>query len=86
MRHSGGLQRKLGSLAALLPLVAFGVFMASSTAEAGLMLIGYCYYAGEQYSPGACLDQDCCFWCISDNQRCNLDNGGAGYWGDCGGC
>ena len=79
-------RRKLGTLAALLPLVAFGVFMGTSRVQAGQMLLGYCYYDDLAYSPGACLDQDCCFWCWSDNQRCSLDYGNRGYWAECGGC
>ncbi len=80
-------QKRFGGLAALLPLIAFGVFMASVPAQAGQMLVTTCYWAGEEYSYGACADTDCCTFCFNDDQKCIFPFGSEQpYWDECGSC
>lgn len=78
-------QKSLLNIAAFLPVVAFGIFMGATRLQAGEIADPYCYYDDKKYSPGTCLDMNCCFFCWDDDQRCSI-SGGVGIWGECGGC
>lgn len=81
-------QKRVALASALLPLLAFGVFLSATRVYAGEIADPYCYYEDKKYSIGSCQDFNCCFWCWDDNQRCQYPFGASmPYWTTCGeGC
>ena len=70
-------QKILTGCSLFLPAVAVGVVLASQAVKADS---GICWYAGQQYSQGACELTACSN--PDKAQRCNYD----GTWGNCAWC